>query len=72
VPVLIDCDPPALKKGQPIWTMPGSKLHFSFDVGGPIYAKDLVGETDPPGLAARRVNGWLREYFESRLEDGTD
>lgn len=71
VPVVVDCAPPALKKGQPIWTIPGSKLRFTFDVGDPIYAKDLVGDTDPPGLAARRVNSWLRGYFETRLEDGT-
>ncbi|MGH0035901.1 MAG: lysophospholipid acyltransferase family protein [Myxococcota bacterium] len=72
LPVLIACEPPALKKGQPIWRMPGSKLHFSFEVGDPIYAKDLVEDSDPPGLAARRVNAWLRSYYESRLEDGSE
>ena len=72
VPVVVDCTPPALKKGQPIWTIPAQRLRFSFDVGDPIYAKDLVAESDPPGLAARRVNAWLRHYFESRLEDGRD
>jgi 1-acyl-sn-glycerol-3-phosphate acyltransferase len=72
VPVLVDCTPPALKKGQPIWTMPGRRLRFTFDVGEPIYAKDLVSESDPPGLAARRVSGWLRNHFESRLANGID
>lgn len=72
MPVLIEGQPSALNKPQPIWAMPESKLRSSFGVGDPIYAKGPVGEIDPPGLAERPVNGWLREYFESRLGDGTD
>lgn len=70
VPVRIVCSPPALKKGQPWYALPNEKLRYSFDVGEPVHAKDLVRGDETPALAARRINRWLRSYFESRLEHG--
>jgi 1-acyl-sn-glycerol-3-phosphate acyltransferase len=69
-PVVISCDPPALKKGQPWYRIPNRKLHFSLTVGEPFRARDLVDGDVPPAIAARQVTDALRRFFEARLDDG--
>ncbi|MCP4004212.1 MAG: 1-acyl-sn-glycerol-3-phosphate acyltransferase [bacterium] len=70
VPVVIDCDPPALKKGQPWYALPNETFHYTFSVGSPTYAKDLVDADLAPSVAARRISSWMRNYFEARLNHG--
>ncbi len=67
IPVVIRCDPPALKKGQPWYALPNECLRFDVAVGEAIYAKDLVGSEVAPAVAARRLNDHLRSYFQARL-----
>jgi len=68
LPVTIDLDPPTLKKGQPWYKLPNRRFNYSLVVGEPTVAKDILDEELAPSLAARRINAWIREYFESRLE----
>jgi 1-acyl-sn-glycerol-3-phosphate acyltransferase len=68
LPVTIDLDPPTLKRGQAWYKLPNRKFLYSFAVGEPTVAKDLVEADLAPSLAARRINSWIREYFETRLE----
>ncbi len=70
LPVSIDCQPPALKKGQPWWALPDDRMKFTLDVGEAIYAKDLVNGDVTPAVAARHVTASLRAYFESRQDYG--
>ncbi len=68
-PVLIECDPPALKKGQPWYALPDRRLDFSLSVGDSFCAKDVVDPSLPAPIAARRLTEHLRGYFEARLSD---
>lgn len=67
VPVVIRCEPPALKKGQPWYALPNARLRYSVTVDEPQrgWTEGLAGL--PRSLAARRVNERMRDYFERRL-----
>jgi 1-acyl-sn-glycerol-3-phosphate acyltransferase len=69
VPVVITCDPPALKKGQPWYALPRERFKYTLVMGEPIFVKDLLEEESPPAIAARHVNAWLYSYFESELAE---
>jgi 1-acyl-sn-glycerol-3-phosphate acyltransferase len=62
-PVWIECQPPALKKGQPWYALPNERLRFSLTVGSPVFARDWLDEDLPRVLAARRVTSGLRTLF---------
>jgi 1-acyl-sn-glycerol-3-phosphate acyltransferase len=65
-PVVVGCEPPALKKGQPWWRIPNRPLEFSLDVGEPFHATDVVEADLPAAIAARKLTAHLRTYFEAR------
>ena len=68
LPVVVSCHPPALMKGQPWYALPNEVLRFSFKVGAPLYARDLVSEAPmPPARAARRVTEALTSVFQEGL-----
>lgn len=67
IPVLIRCDPPALKKGQPWYALPNECLRFDVVVGEAVYAKDLVDSEASSAVAARHLSARLRGYFENRM-----
>jgi len=67
-PVVIECDPPALMKGQPWYGLPNRKLRYSLRVGAPFTASTRDGET--ASLAVRRVTAELRRIFETGLDHG--
>ena len=69
-PVVIRCEPPALKKGQPWWRIPNHRLEFSLAVGEPFHARDVVDENLPPAIAARRLTAHLRSWFEAEVDHG--
>jgi 1-acyl-sn-glycerol-3-phosphate acyltransferase len=68
VPVLLRCDPPALKKGRRWYTLPAERMRFRLEVDPPQRFAMEAGDTSR-GLAARRVTASLREHFERRLAD---
>lgn len=66
-PVVIRCNPPALKRGQPWWDVPDRKLILSLDVGPPLRAEDLAaGSSAAVPRVAREATAGLRRYFETR------
>lgn len=69
-PVVIGCEPPALKKGQPWWRIPNRRLEFSLAVGQPFHARDVVDESLPAAVAARKLTAHLRSYFEAEVGHG--
>jgi 1-acyl-sn-glycerol-3-phosphate acyltransferase len=68
LPVFVTCQPPALMKGQPWYSLPNEVLRFTFRVGEPVYARDLVPEGVPPAKAARRVTDTLASFFREGLD----
>ena len=69
-PVVIQLQPPALKKGQPWYALPNERLKFSLEVGETFFAHDLLQEDLPRTIAARRITVGLRSLFDARLADG--
>ncbi len=67
VPVFIDCQPPALKKGQPWYATPNALMRFRLWAGEPMDLRKLIDEADPPGVSARRLNAALLRHFESEM-----
>ena len=70
LPVFVDCDPPALKKGQPWWSVPDRKLVFTLAVDAPVRAQDLVppGESLATPRAVRSITAALERHFEAKAE----
>jgi 1-acyl-sn-glycerol-3-phosphate acyltransferase len=71
LPVLITCDPPALKRGQPWYKLPNARLDFRLEVGEPLDGARVAGDGTPRGVAARRLADALRMHFEARSSRGT-
>ena len=67
-PVVIECDPPALMKGQPWYALPNRRLRYRMRVGVPFTATAERGE--PQSVAVRRVTAELRGVFEAGLDHG--
>jgi len=70
LPVSITCDPPALKKGQPWYAMPKSRLRYSLRGGKPFRAADVAGSELTPPIAARKITEYMRNRFEAELGNG--
>lgn len=70
LPVFLDCDPPALKKDQPWWSVPDRKLVFTLAVDAPVRAQDLLPPGEPLAAprAARAITAALQQHFERKLE----
>jgi len=68
VPIVIDCQPPALKKGDAWYALPDQRLEYRIAVGSKVYAKDLIDAETSMVLSARRLSRWFREYFETELQ----
>jgi 1-acyl-sn-glycerol-3-phosphate acyltransferase len=70
LPVFLDCDPPALKKGQPWWAVPDRKLVFTLAVDAPVCAQDLLPKGEPLATprAVRAITAALQQHFERKLE----
>ncbi len=66
LPVTIRCDPPALKKGQPLWALPNERFRYRLSVGEPLRAAAFGVEGMARPAAARRVTEQLEEYFLAR------
>lgn len=70
-PVLIRCEPSALRKDQPWWDVPNRKLVYTLDVGEPLSTAQLAGDAlaRSPAFAARAISHALLAYFESKVAD---
>lgn len=65
-PVRISCTPPALKRGQPWWDVPDTRLLFMLDVGTSFRVDALQG-VDPAASrahAARAISTEVHRRFE--------
>lgn len=62
-PVLIECIPPSLRKGEKWWRVPPRRMHFRIEVREDIDIHSFIAEAGSEVLAARYLTNHLRDYF---------
>lgn len=67
LPVVIDCQPKTLRKGEPWYQIPPSKPHFSLRVLPLMDLDQLIDRSQPPGLQARALTATLLRTFQEQL-----
>lgn len=67
-PVRIEMTPPALKKGQKWYNLPEKTMCYRIIVGEDIHPQSWLAEKPLP-IAARRLNSYLHDYFNQRIEN---
>ncbi|GIX34862.1 MAG: acyltransferase [Lysobacteraceae bacterium] len=72
-PVLIECRPPALKKGQKWYHVPLARMHFTIralpEWGGEVLQR-AAREREDPWVTVRECNRELRDLFVRELSHG--
>ena len=67
LPVLIDCQPPTLMKGQPWYEVPERTIRVTLRVEEPISAKPYAASERSAPIAARKLTAELREWFAKSM-----
>jgi 1-acyl-sn-glycerol-3-phosphate acyltransferase len=68
LPVVIDCDPPSLMRGQKWYDVPDRRLRLTIEIGEALDPELLLEGGEPRGTAARVVTAALRDFYEKRLQ----
>lgn len=67
-PLVIKMHPFNFKKGQPWYKIPKGRIHYELIVGEDIDPQQWLAEKPLP-IAARRLNTYLENYFNSHTRD---
>lgn len=67
IPVVITCNPPMLKKGQPWYDVPEKPASIHLDVQPPLAPLSFVEPEASPPAAARQLTRYLQQYFTEQL-----
>ena len=67
VPILIQCEPPTLMKGQAWYEVPDRAIHLKLSFQEPLPAPSSVTEESAVPLKVRRLNRYFELYFRERL-----
>ena len=65
-PIIIQCSPRTLMKGEKWWQIPERPPHFSFVVGDDIAVQSFSSDDESPALAVRRLTAYLEQYFTTQ------
>ncbi len=65
-PIIIQCSPRTLMKGEKWWQIPERPPHFSIAVGDDIAVQTFSSDDDSPALAVRRLTAYLEQYFTTQ------
>lgn len=65
-PIIIQCAPRTLMKGEKWWQIPERPPHYSFVVGDDIVAHTFSSDDESPALAVRRLTAYLEQYFTTQ------
>ncbi|MGV3708138.1 MAG: lysophospholipid acyltransferase family protein [Gemmatimonas sp.] len=65
-PIIIQCSPRTLMKGQKWWQIPERPPHFTLTVGDDIAVHAFRGDDESPALAVRRLTAYLEQYFTTQ------
>jgi len=66
-PILINCEPPTLKKGDPWYKIPARKPHFTLQVLPAIEPEHQLDAKLMPSQASRQLTQLLQNYFQQAL-----
>lgn len=67
LPILIDCNPPTLRKGEPWYHIPRQRPHWTFEIHPPLGIEELVGQTDDQRHATQELQAALLNYYRNHL-----
>lgn len=65
-PVLIECQPPTLGKGDKWWRVPPRQARFTIAVQDDLPVGQFIAAADSEVLAARRLTDHLQQFFTRR------
>lgn len=65
-PVIIDCNPVTLTKGEPWYSIPLQRPHFAIRVERPIVMAAYIAN-DKPAMAARNLTADLTDFFNKEI-----
>jgi 1-acyl-sn-glycerol-3-phosphate acyltransferase len=71
LPVLIECEPLTLGKGEPWYAIPPRKPSFRIDILEPRTLDSLIGAGGSERLRKRELNKALKTFFVERLDGWT-
>jgi 1-acyl-sn-glycerol-3-phosphate acyltransferase len=71
LPVLITCEPITLRKYEPWHSIPDQKPLFHLRALPPIRVSQCVDTTQPLGMQARELNGFLQNLFTQSFSDSS-
>ena len=66
-PIIIECSPRTLMKGEKWWQIPERPPHYSFTVGDDIAVDKFSSDDESPALAVRRLTAYLELYFTTQI-----
>jgi 1-acyl-sn-glycerol-3-phosphate acyltransferase len=71
LPVLIDCAPLTLGKGEPWYAIPPRKPAFRLEILDPVTVDSLIGADGSARVRKRLLNAELKAFFVARLAGWT-
>jgi 1-acyl-sn-glycerol-3-phosphate acyltransferase len=69
LPVVINCNPPTLLKGEPWYKIPAQRPAFVAEIFPPLQLNDMITHNAPDSLATRQLNRQLLDFYQ-RNRDG--
>jgi 1-acyl-sn-glycerol-3-phosphate acyltransferase len=69
LPVVINCNPPTLLKGEPWYKIPAQRPVFVAEIFPPLQLNDMIAHDAPDSLATRQLNRQLLDFYQ-RNRDG--
>jgi len=69
LPLVIDCHPRFLTRGQHWYDVPDRPMGFAIEVGDPIDPRKLTRDDESRGVASRKLTAALRDFYQARLYD---
>ena len=65
VPLVISCEPPMLRKGEPWYRIPPRRAHIVVSAGERLSVAELTKTAPSQAAATRRLNRFLQDYYQS-------
>lgn len=65
MPILIDCQPPTLRKNEPWYHIPRARPHWRFEIPPPMELSEFIEPLQNQRLAARALQSALLGFYQS-------